>query len=219
MELAAIYSILPTPTQIPRKFAFIGSGPLPLTSICILQALSSLELSPFKNPSSQSATVLNIDLSPAAITTSQSLCWALGSRSDGMEFLCADAAGSSYDLWDFHIVYLAALVGSTQEEKEDVLVKVVEKMRPGAVLVMRSAERARRLMYPVSSRCEEEESEGRELMSIIGIRSDDDESPRGFGGLRCCEPVHSYREFCYCWEGEGKMIMRLAEFCDGMMKR
>jgi len=181
MELATIYSILPIQTPTPMKFAFISSGLLPLTSLCILQAVSSLELSPFKSPSSQSATVLNINISPTAITTSESLCLALGSRSHGMEFLCADAAGSSYNLWGFDVVYLAAWVGSTQQEKENVLVQVVEKMRSGVVLVVRSADRARRLMYSVSSRCKEVESEKK--------RADND----------CRNSIRRRRESKRCW--------------------
>lgn len=81
-----------------------------------------------------------------------------------MKFTCADAGSDEVELKDFDVVYLAALVGSTQQEKEAVLVNVVGKMREGALLVVRSAERLRRLLYPVcgffSSRFRELKSTG-----------------------------------------------------------
>jgi nicotianamine synthase len=64
-----------------------------------------------------------------------------------MQFLCAEAA--SCDLMDFDVVYLAALVGSTQGEKEELLKGVVGMMREGAILVVRSAHGLRRVLYAV----------------------------------------------------------------------
>lgn len=66
-----------------------------------------------------------------------------------MEFVAADAGKSEVDLRNFDVVYLAALVGSTQEQKEAVLVKVVERMSEGALLVVRSADRLRKILYQV----------------------------------------------------------------------
>jgi len=66
-----------------------------------------------------------------------------------MEFVVSDAGTSEVDLRDFDVVYLAALVGSTQVQKEAVLVSVVKRMRQGALLVVRSADRLRRILYPV----------------------------------------------------------------------
>jgi nicotianamine synthase len=64
-----------------------------------------------------------------------------------MHFLCAEAG--SCDLRDFDVVYLAALVGSTQAEKEELLKGVVGQMREGAILVIRSAHGLRRVLYAV----------------------------------------------------------------------
>jgi nicotianamine synthase len=64
-----------------------------------------------------------------------------------MKFSWTEAG--SCDLRDFDVVYLAALVGSTQMEKEGVLIKVVERMREGAILVVRSAYGLRRMLYAV----------------------------------------------------------------------
>jgi nicotianamine synthase len=64
-----------------------------------------------------------------------------------MRFLCSEAGAC--DLAEFEVVCLAALVGSTQEEKEVLLVNIVAKMREGAILVVRSAHGLRRVLYAV----------------------------------------------------------------------
>ena len=73
-----------------------------------------------------------------------------------MEFLCEEAGdveignrGTGLDLGGFDLVYLAALVGSSQQDKERLLVGVVERMRVGALLVVRTAHSLRGLLYPV----------------------------------------------------------------------
>lgn len=83
-----------------------------------------------------------------------------------MEFLCEEArgvgigngegvgekggnGGTGLDLAGFDLVYLAALVGSSQRDKERLLVGVVERMRMGALLVVRTAHSLRGLLYPV----------------------------------------------------------------------
>lgn len=48
------------------------------------------------------------------------------------------------------MVYVAALVGVCSEHKQEILVKVVKKMRPGSLVVLRSSHSLRRLLYPVS---------------------------------------------------------------------
>lgn len=159
MELSALTSLL-TPSCRPlQTFAFIGSGPLPLTSLCISQTASTfLPPNPPQVTSSTTTTneeqneiqVLNIDINPTAITESKHLCALLGPAANGMKFQCSPATSPDLDLSAFDVVYLAALVGSTQAEKEDLLESVVARMREGAYLVVRSAERLRRVLYAVS---------------------------------------------------------------------
>ncbi len=134
MELAAIHAVDSTPI---RKIAFIGSGSLPLTSLRLCHTLPG------------TISVLNIDHDPSAISQSQRLCSRLGSKGRGMEFLCSEAGSEDCDLTDFDIVYLAALVGTRQEEKEKFLVDMVKKMKHGAILVVRSAHGLRKVLYPV----------------------------------------------------------------------
>ncbi len=153
LELCAILSATKAP---PRRVAFIGSGPLPLTSLCLLQslkqnALSSTLPAPTLDAPAAAAdpvVVLNIDYSASAIAASLSLCLALGETGHGMEFLCAEATSPTKDLAEFDVVYMAALVGISQAEKEDIMLQVVGRMRPGALLVVRSSWGLRTCLYP-----------------------------------------------------------------------
>jgi len=128
----------------PKKVAFIGSGPLPLTSLCLLQELKKDLQSGSR---AEDIEILNIDCDSSALGTSQRLCEALGDWSKGMKFLCAVAGSPEVDLRDYDVVYLAALVGMSQEEKEDITIKVAGTMRPGSLLVIRSAIGIRTCLY------------------------------------------------------------------------
>ncbi|KAK4121253.1 Nicotianamine synthase [Parathielavia appendiculata] len=162
LELCAILSATKTP---PRRVAFIGSGPLPLTSLCLLQslkhdallarlapatphppngtAIDMSVLSPATDP-----LILNVDYDPAAIAASLTLSLALGETGSGMEFICAEATSPSKDLAEFDVVYMAALVGMSQAEKEGIILQVVDRMRAGALLVVRSSWGLRSCLYP-----------------------------------------------------------------------
>ncbi|SPQ20860.1 14b1815c-b390-4f59-8ecf-722ee587f229 [Thermothielavioides terrestris] len=187
LELCAILSATKTP---PRRVAFMGSGPLPLTSLCLLQALkrgalvssipalsgpqeeegkegeekdeSTAPVEPAAPP-----VVLNVDHDAAAIEASLRLSLALGEAGRGMEFVCAEAAAAAAgttattaapqspaaearerDLAEFDVVYVAALVGASQAAKEDIVLRVAARMRPGALLVVRSSWGLRTCLYP-----------------------------------------------------------------------
>lgn len=139
MELNAIASV--TLDEPPRKFAVLGSGPLPLTSLCILKALNKSGQGP--------VSVHNVDRDPWAISTSATLCRRLGHDPNTMQFNCADAKSPTLDLYEFDVVYLAALVGITSKQKHDHVLELVSRMRPGALLMLRSAHSLRGLLYPV----------------------------------------------------------------------
>ena len=133
MELNAIASV--RPNSVTRKFAFLGSGPLPLTSLIISK--------------SECVTCHNVDQDATAITMAVELCGALGHPSDTMCFQCASADSQDIDLGCFDIVYLAALVGNCSRHKHEIMANIVKRMKPGALIVMRSAHSLRRLLYPV----------------------------------------------------------------------
>ena len=67
-----------------------------------------------------------------------------------MEFACEQAGAAGRGLRGFDVVFLAALVGASQEEKEDVMKDVVGKMAEGSILVVRTAHGLRKLLYTVS---------------------------------------------------------------------
>ena len=138
MELNALASV--APNFFLRTFAILGSGPLPLTSICISQQLDSAH---------DNITCHNVDQDALAISSSKKMCRALGLTGSKMNFQCADAGSTDMDLSTFDVVYLAALVGGSSKHKQRILADVVKRMRPGGLVVLRSAHSLRRLLYPV----------------------------------------------------------------------
>lgn len=138
MELNAIASV--GKGSRTKTFGVLGSGPLPLTSICILQSLK-------KNK--EAVSVHNFDRDPQAISSSSELCCKLGYSRDEMHFQHLDVMTDRCDMHEFDVVYLASLVGITNEEKQKAISNIVKQMRPGALLVIRSAHSLRGLLYPV----------------------------------------------------------------------
>lgn len=136
MELNAIASVKPDFAS--QTIAFLGSGPLPLTSLCISRHLKS-----------ECVTCYNVDHDTMAISTAAALCRSLGHSPETMCFQCAGAGSPEIDLGSFDIVYLAALVGTCSRHKREIVADVVKRMKPGALVVMRSAHSLRRLLYPV----------------------------------------------------------------------
>jgi nicotianamine synthase len=146
---------------------------LPLTSMCLLRSLSDgtgpetttvvTEISGSgvndddgrelveKQEVKQKPSVVNIDHDATALAASAALCEKLGAWSRGMAFRCSDAGSEFVDLGGFDVVFLAALVGTTQREKEDIVVSVARRMKAGALMVVRSAHGLRMLLYPVSA--------------------------------------------------------------------
>lgn len=147
LELVNLQAVL---RRAPHRIAFIGSGPLPLSSLCILKALKDSNASSLRSTAMKyDPVIVNIDQSAEAICQSSDLCERLGQRGDGMEFICAEAESTQTDLRGLDVVYLAALVGRTQEEKESLLAMIVRQMDPGSLLVIRTAHALRGLIYPV----------------------------------------------------------------------
>lgn len=206
MELSAIHAVTPSP---PKMIAFIGSGPLPLTSWCLCQALDKA------SGIQGSTTVLNIDSNPQAIVQSRALAERLGRSARGMQFSCQAAGSSDLDLRRFDVVYLAALVGMTQEEKERVLTEIVRGMRVGSLLVIRTGHGLRSLLYPVRNTrtsCLREE----ELLTMTGLRCHDGGCSRVLEDLFGSPSVRACCQLCDCRERETQSedwnkVVRLSE--------
>jgi nicotianamine synthase len=136
LECSTLEAFLPT---APRNIAFIGSGPLPLTSLCMLDRYPE-------------ASVHNIDRDAAALEVSAELCGKLGYY--GMTFACEDITAASTTDWEsFEVVFLAALVGTETQSKMDILASLATKLVPGTLVVARSAQGLRSVLYPVSYAC------------------------------------------------------------------
>lgn len=127
MEIGILASALPRGV---RSVAFVGSGPLPLSSLYLAGELD--------------ASVDNYDRDPVALAAGARVAAALGYGELG--FHEADVLDA--DLSGHDVVVLAALVGDTLEAKRAILRHLAGTMRPGAVLLARSARGLRTLLYP-----------------------------------------------------------------------
>ncbi|KAK7269429.1 hypothetical protein RIF29_22155 [Crotalaria pallida] len=124
-------------TNTPTKIAFVGSGPLPLTSIVL--ASNHLPTSTFHN----------YDIDPLANSKAMKLVSSDPDLSKRMVFHTNDILDVTNDLKDCEVVYLAALVGMDNEEKNRIIDHLAKHMASGALLMVRSAHGARAFLYPV----------------------------------------------------------------------
>ncbi|KAF8387751.1 hypothetical protein HHK36_026406 [Tetracentron sinense] len=139
-------------TQVPSLVAFVGSGPLPLTSIVL--ATSHLRTTTFHN--------YDIDLS--ANSKAFHLVSSDPDLSKRMFFHTTDILNVSNSLKDYEVVFLAALVGMNKEEKVRIIDHLAKYMAPGALLMLRSAHGARAFLYPVVDPCD---LRGFEVLSVF----------------------------------------------------
>lgn len=142
MELDALAAVTPTAQ---RSVAFVGAGPLPLSALL------------FARPGT---SVHGFDRDQDAVDRARRTAASLG-RSD-VRFDCADA--TAVDLGAYDVVVLAALVGATPAEKRLILGSLAAAMRPGAVLLARSADGLRTLLYPA---VEPDVLDGFDLLQVV----------------------------------------------------
>lgn len=114
------------------RVCVLGSGPLPLTALLVARALGS--------------AVDAVDLDARATRLAADVLRRLPDghlvrthRADARTFAGVARAD---------VVLLAALVGLDTDAKRAVVAAVADRMRPGAVLAVRSAHRLRALLYP-----------------------------------------------------------------------
>ncbi|OMO53536.1 Nicotianamine synthase [Corchorus capsularis] len=139
-------------TKLPSRVAFIGSGPLPLTSI-ILATKHLIK-----------ASIHNYDLDSSANAKAEKLVSSDPDLSKRMFFHTADIMNVSSGLKEYEVVFLAALVGMDKEEKAAVIRHLAEHMAPGAFLLLRSAHGARAFLYPVIDPCD---LQGFQVLSVF----------------------------------------------------
>ncbi|HEY2224995.1 nicotianamine synthase family protein [Actinomycetospora sp.] len=118
-----------------RRVLFIGSGPLPLTSLLLAQR--------------HGCEVDNIDREPDAVRLGGEIAAALGGT--GLRFRVGDVLDGrdGYDRDRYDLVYLAALAGLDPDSKRRLLEHLGRRLRPGTLVLARSAHSLRGLLYPV----------------------------------------------------------------------
>ncbi|CAK9328438.1 unnamed protein product [Citrullus colocynthis] len=127
---------------VPSSVAFVGSGPLPLTSI----VLATRHLT--------SAVFHNYDLDPLANSKALKLVSLDPDLKARMVFHTCDIMKVTEELKQYEVVFLAALVGMEKEEKLKVIKHLSEFMSEGAYLMVRSAHGGRAFLYPVVEDCD-----------------------------------------------------------------
>ncbi|GFS29694.1 nicotianamine synthase 3 [Actinidia rufa] len=136
----------------PACVAFVGSGPLPLTSIVL--AKNHLPTTTFHN----------YDIDPLANSLASRLVETDPDLSKRMFFHTTNILDVTTELKDYEVIFLAALVGMDKEEKIKVIDHLEKYMALGAILMVRSAHGARGFLYPVVDSCD---LRGFEVLSVF----------------------------------------------------
>ncbi|KAF8118824.1 hypothetical protein N665_0002s0133 [Sinapis alba] len=124
-------------SHVPTKIAFVGSGPMPLTSIVLAK---------FHLPNT---TFHNFDIDSHANTLASSLISRDPDLSKRMIFHTTDVLNATEGLDQYDVVFLAALVGMDKEAKVKAIEHLEKHMAPGATLMLRSAHALRAFLYPI----------------------------------------------------------------------
>ncbi|KAM0850109.1 hypothetical protein ACQ4PT_053304 [Festuca glaucescens] len=123
----------------PGRVAFIGSGPLPFSSLFL--ATNHLRGTRFDNYDRCGASN---DRARRLVAAAEEDVRAR------MAFHTADVADlTAEELGAYDVLFLAALVGMASEEKAEAIAHLGKRMADGAALVVRSAHGARAFLYPV----------------------------------------------------------------------
>ncbi|KAF8115230.1 hypothetical protein N665_0029s0070 [Sinapis alba] len=139
-------------SHVPTKIAFVGSGPMPLTSIVLAK---------FHLPNT---TFHNFDIDSHANTLASSLVSRDPDLSKRMFFHTTDVLNAKEGLDEYDVVFLAALVGMDKEAKVKAIEHLEKHMAPGAVLMLRSAHALRAFLYPIVDSCD---LKGFQLLTIF----------------------------------------------------
>uniref|UniRef100_A0ACD5ZA09 Uncharacterized protein n=1 Tax=Avena sativa TaxID=4498 RepID=A0ACD5ZA09_AVESA len=127
-------------TAAPARVAFIGSGPLPLSSLFL--AMNHLRGARFDNYD-RCGVANGRARRLVGVVADEDVCSRMAFRTADITDLAAAELGA-YD-----VVFLAALVGVASGEKATAIAHLGRHMADGAALVVRSAHGARAFLYPV----------------------------------------------------------------------
>ncbi|KAH7544642.1 hypothetical protein FEM48_Zijuj01G0007400 [Ziziphus jujuba var. spinosa] len=141
----------------PKKVAFVGSGPMPLTSF--IMATYHMKSTHFDN----------FDIDEKANELAGQIVASDGELEKRMKFETRNIMDVKEKLGEYDCVFLAALVGMNKEEKVKILEHIRKYMKEGGILLVRSAKGARAFLYPV---VEEHDLVGFDVLSIVHPTND-----------------------------------------------
>ncbi|KAG6739752.1 hypothetical protein POTOM_057367 [Populus tomentosa] len=141
----------------PKKVAFVGSGPMPLTSF--IMAIHHMKFTPFDN----------FDVDEAANGVARQLVVSDAELEKRMKFETCDMVNLKEKLSEYDCIFLAALVGLNKDEKLKILSHLRKYMKEGGILLVLSANGTRAFLYPA---VEEHDLVGFELLSIFHPTND-----------------------------------------------
>jgi nicotianamine synthase len=120
-----------------KNVAFIGSGPMPLSSIIL--ATHHMESTQFDN----------FDIDEKANEVASKIVASDKALEKRMKFVTQDIMEVKEKLGQYDCIFLAALVGMSRGEKMKVLGHIRKYMKEGGVLLVRSAKGSRAFLYPI----------------------------------------------------------------------
>nr|UOO01097.1 nicotianamine synthase [Leucaena leucocephala subsp. glabrata] len=121
----------------PKKVAFVGSGPMPLTSL--IMATHHLVSTHFDN----------FDIDEKANEAAHRIVGTDSELEKRMKFETKDIMDVKERLGEYDCIFLAALVGMSREEKVKILGYLGKYMKEGGFLLVRSAKGPRAFLYPI----------------------------------------------------------------------
>lgn len=136
----------------PKKVAFVGSGPMPLTSFVL--ATNHMKYTSFDN----------FDIDDSANNVAQQIVGSVVELEKRMKFKTRDIMEVKEELREYDCIFLAALVGMNKESKVNIIEHIRKYMKEGGFLLIRSANGAKAFLYPV---VEEDDLPGFEVLSIF----------------------------------------------------
>ncbi|PMB70828.1 putative nicotianamine synthase 4 [Beauveria bassiana] len=122
----------------PESIAILGSGAMPETAVWVKVWAKQRD---------KRVQIHSLELLPERLEKSIKVIDALCDLQD-CTFESGDIRAVPRDLREYDAVYFNASVGRTTTEKEDLLLHVVSRMRPGAVVLARSTHSIKTMVYP-----------------------------------------------------------------------
>ncbi|KAM0349701.1 hypothetical protein ACHAPU_003530 [Fusarium lateritium] len=127
--------------QAPKSIAILGSGAMPETAVWVTN---------WAKKHGKDVRIHSLELLPDRLEKSIKVLDKLCGDIDHCTFEAGNIKDAPKDLRDHDVVYFNAAVGSTTLEKENILLGVVSRMRPGAFVLTRSTHSIKTMAYPVS---------------------------------------------------------------------